>query len=98
MKRLIFFVFVFSFITGITCGQIQTKVDERFELTSIAFMLAGAPEYNQCGVRSWEPLSCVEINDFRIAPLRIRLESDSGFCAGALECKIKRDLFVGRFG
>ena len=26
-----------------------------------------------------EPLSCVEINDFRIAPLRIRLESDSGF-------------------
>ena len=54
MKRLIFFVFVFSFITGITCGQIQTKVDERFELTSIAFMLAGAPEYNQCGVRSYK--------------------------------------------
>ena len=45
-----------------------------------------------------EPLSCVEINDFRIAPWCIRLESDSGFCAGALECKIKRDLFVGRFG
>ena len=41
MKRLIFFVFVFSFITGITCGQIQTKVDERFELTSIAFMPDG---------------------------------------------------------
>lgn len=39
-----------------------------------------------------EPLSCVEINDFRIAPLRIRLESDSGFCAGAVECKIKSDL------
>ena len=34
--------------------QIQTKVDERFELTSIAFMLAGAPEYNQCGVRSYK--------------------------------------------
>lgn len=34
-------------------GQINAKVDERYELTSITFALAGVPEYCQCGVVSY---------------------------------------------
>ena len=54
MKKSFFLLFVLIMTSSICFGQFRSKVEERFELTSIAFMLAGAPEYNQCGIRSYE--------------------------------------------
>lgn len=34
-------------------SQIISKVDERFELTSIMFALAGVPEYCECAIPSY---------------------------------------------
>ena len=53
MKKSFFLLFVLIMTSSICFGQFRSKVEERFELTSIAFMLAGAPEYNQCGIRSY---------------------------------------------
>lgn len=53
MKKLL--VILFSFLTiQSVCAQIRSKVDERFELTSIMFALAGAPEYCQCDLPSYK--------------------------------------------
>ena len=54
MEKLILLILaLISTVNTVFC-QIRAKVDERFELTSIAFMLAEAPEYNQCGIRSYK--------------------------------------------
>lgn len=54
MKKIVFLLLVLVSITNSCFGQIRAKVDERFELTSIAFMLAGAPEYCDCRISSYK--------------------------------------------
>lgn len=50
-KTLLLFLGVLMFQLGYT--QIRSKVDERFELTSIAFALAGVPSYCQCTIPAY---------------------------------------------
>lgn len=50
MKKLLLLFIFLVFIQGIANAQIKSKVDECFELTSIAFRMAEAPEYSRCGV------------------------------------------------
>ena len=52
MKRLHLLLILFLSIQ-IGHAQINVKVDERYELTSIAFALAGVPEYCQCRIASY---------------------------------------------
>ncbi len=52
-KLLVPLTFVLVFIAQSGFGQLQAKVDERFELTSIMFALAGAQEYSQCAIPSY---------------------------------------------
>lgn len=53
MKRIIILtVFIFG-AAGALYAQVRPKVDERFELTSIAFRLAGAREYTYCGIEEY---------------------------------------------
>lgn len=43
-------LFLLMFCVATSHAQMTSKIDPRFELTSIAFRLAGAQEYAQCGV------------------------------------------------
>jgi hypothetical protein len=52
MKKLILLIAAI-FTLSVANAQIKSSVDERFELTSIVFRLAGAPEYSMCGVPSY---------------------------------------------
>lgn len=54
MKKIVSLLLILAAITHSCFGQIRAEVDERFELTSIAFMLAGAPEYNDCRITSYK--------------------------------------------
>lgn len=49
MRKFLCF-FLLLFCTGTSLAQLTARIDPRFELTSIAFRLAGAREYAQCGV------------------------------------------------
>lgn len=48
--RRILSLLLLLFCAGSAAAQMHARVDPRFELTSIAFRLAGAREYTQCGV------------------------------------------------
>lgn len=49
-------IFIVLFLSSNVCYS-QAKVDEKFELTSIMFALAGVPEYCQCQIPSyWEDI------------------------------------------
>jgi hypothetical protein len=52
MKRLILLLAAI-FTISLANAQIKSSVDERFELTSIVFRLAGAPEYSMCSIPSY---------------------------------------------
>ena len=52
MKRCVILLLGIFYI-HICYAQISVKVDERFELTSIMFGLAGVPEYCQCNIPSY---------------------------------------------
>lgn len=49
MRRLLFTLAALFCVCAVR-AQMTSKIDPRFELTSIAFRLAGAEEYSQCGV------------------------------------------------
>lgn len=52
-KLVIIFILIFVGVDK-TYSTCQPKVDERFELTSIMFALAGVPEYCQCAIPSYK--------------------------------------------
>lgn len=55
------------FLIGLNCcfAQITPKVDERFELTSIAFRLADAEEYSQCRIPEYAEAIDSYFGDFK---------------------------------
>lgn len=57
MKKVFLFALGIFSSASLCFSQVHSKVDERFELTSIMFALAGVPEYCQCAVPSyWEDI------------------------------------------
>lgn len=52
MRRILFLLLLLC-CAGTAAAQMHARVDPRFELTSIAFWLAGACEYSQCGVPAY---------------------------------------------
>lgn len=52
MRKILGFLFLVACV-GTARAQMHASVDPRFELTSIAFRLAGASEYAQCGVPAY---------------------------------------------
>lgn len=53
MKRLLLILSAILFGCLTANAQISSHVDERFELTSISFRLAGIPEYSQCSIPAY---------------------------------------------
>ncbi len=53
MKKIIILILTGILSVQAVYSQLQSKSDERFELTSIVFRIAGIPEYNQCGITSY---------------------------------------------
>lgn len=53
MKKLSLLLIISVLFGSVSFAQIRSQVDERFELTSIAFRLAGIYEYSQCDVDSY---------------------------------------------
>lgn len=49
-------------------ARLEAKVDERFELTSVMFALAGAPEYCQCRIPSYFQEVCTEFMPYDRTP------------------------------
>lgn len=55
MKRVILILSLCVLVFSQTAySQTRSKVEERFELTSLMFALVGAPEYSQCGIPSYK--------------------------------------------
>lgn len=52
MRKILGFLFLVACV-GTARAQMHASIDPRFELTSIAFRLAGASEYAQCGVPAY---------------------------------------------
>lgn len=60
MRKYIFSFIVLLFVCDLTHAQVIPKVDERVELTSIVFFLAGAPEYSTNMISSYRQ----DINEY----------------------------------
>ena len=54
MKRLLIGIICLCFLPNNSYCQLKARVDERFELTSIVFALAGVPEYCQISIPSYK--------------------------------------------
>jgi CRISPR/Cas system CSM-associated protein Csm2 small subunit len=54
MKKLIILSFALLSVGTTFAQQLHSKVEERFELTSIMFAIAGAQEYSQCAIPSYK--------------------------------------------
>ena len=70
MKKQFLVIVILILITKIGICQIHSKTDERFELTSIMFALAGAQEYCQCEIPSyWRGIEGLAIEYDSLAPI-----------------------------
>lgn len=65
MKKLLFLLAGIFLSFNSAHSQIKAQVDERFELTSIYFALAGVPEYCACAIPSyWADMNKTFFDDF----------------------------------
>ena len=69
MKRLLIGIICLCFLPNNSYCQLKARVDERFELTSIVFALAGVPEYCQISIPSYKRDIIKELTP-RAAPRR----------------------------
>lgn len=80
-------LFLLLFSSGFGHAQMTSKIDPRFELTSIAFRLAGAREYTQCGVPPYSrdiDAHFLEYAEHPLIPFLQQIRNDYGISYNAV--------------